>query len=409
MVPPPWVTTPLVVLVEPSGDFEKTERWRVDMGDGDYVQTEVKLRGEISAEGGRGQVQVSRQEYNGQAESLREVCSWGPVGWEARSEELPEVEELGQLLAPIEREEMAITASEDERSLWVLTGKPLVGPVRPGYELVEISTESGRVSRRVAVDSDGDSGGSFALAGGFAWVEVEGFRTGTGSGSNPGDCQIEKVDLNNGRVVSQIPVCAQQLLSSDGAVWAVEHVNEPVPDSGRVTSRMALVRIEPGTDDARRVLSVPGRYPRLAAGGGSVWVSTPEEGLVRVAADNGEVLARFPAVKAERLSSAGEGPLWVLDTEDRLWQIDLQGSSRSLGPANAITREPEGYSSRAWSRPFAASSSGAWLGSEGERTLYRLDESAKVTRIAEVPQPGHLVMADGWLWVLSDDIARLPA
>lgn len=109
----------------------------------------------------------------------------------------------------------------------------------------------------------------------------------------------------------------------------------------------------PGQREVRSVLTNRGMGQLLTVGSGSVWLVTTEEGLVRVDAETGAVEARVDDVAARALSIKGEGPLWVLDAEDILWQIDSEGTPKSLGPAPTADERVHGSAGR-WSRSLAA-------------------------------------------------------
>jgi hypothetical protein len=120
-----------------------------------------------------------------------------------------------------------------------------------------------------------------AVGGGAAWVDVT-----TMSPRGTGPSTIWRIDARTGEV--------KPLPATTGAVWVVAGGDGVwATCNAGACGGPGVLQLDPATGDLIRTVTLPDRTSQIAAGLGSVWVST-ESGVVKIDAGSGSVVATFP-------------------------------------------------------------------------------------------------------------------
>ncbi len=137
---------------------------------------------------------------------------------------------------------------------------------------------------------------------------------------------LVRIDLLTDQVVATIPVDHSDLIAGDGRLWTISPTGMDLPTV--TLSRVDLVR--------NRVL--PTDYPvAQAAGFGSLWSMSPQDGLRKIDPQTGEVTASWPSVKGLDLQVAC-GALWFENVDGTL----LNRVDPSNGHVTEQIATPEG-------------------------------------------------------------------
>lgn len=152
-----------------------------------------------------------------------------------------------------------------------------------------------------------------AVGEGAAWVDVT-----TVSSRGTGPSMIWRIDAKTGEA-KPLPATtgAVWVTTGEGAVWATCN-----PDDG--CGGPAVLQLDPTTGELVRTIVLPDRAWQIAAGLGSVWVTT-DGGLVKIDAGTEAVLATFAG--AYDLIGTGGGSVWAT-TGRALVQIDPASGER---------------------------------------------------------------------------------
>lgn len=185
--------------------------------------------------------------------------------------------------------EGGIAVSSD--SVWMMT--------KPDSTLARIDPMSNRIVAEIPLPT-----GCYTPAFGMDAVWVTCTETG----------QLIRVDPATNLITAQIKTGAQPrfLAVGEGAVWTLNQTK------GNVS------RIDPQTNKvvATIEVGVPGPGGDIAAGEGSVWVTSFQFPLSRIDPDTNEVVQQFVGVGGDAVR-AGNGSVWLTDlAHGKVWKFD---------------------------------------------------------------------------------------
>jgi ABC-type branched-subunit amino acid transport system substrate-binding protein/streptogramin lyase len=156
---------------------------------------------------------------------------------------------------------------------------------------------------------------------------------------NP-DHSVSRLDPESGDLIATIDVEADSIAAGPEGVWAV--------------SGSDIMRIDPRTNRARRVLTLDGDGTSIAVGAGDVWVSSANAGVLWRIEPGPDPVARSIAVgPGVEYVAYGAGAVWVGNFVD--------GTVSRIDPrTNAVARVPVGAV-----QSLAAGAGGAWVSTAG--------------------------------------------
>jgi len=223
-----------------------------------------------------------------------------------------------------------------------------------------------------------------AVGEGAAWVDVT-----TVSSRGTGPSMIWRIDATTGEA-TPLPATtgAVWVTTGEGAVWATCN-----PDDG--CGGPAVLQLDPATGELVRTIVLPDRAWQIAAGLGSVWVTT-DSGLVKIDAGTGAVVAAFAG--SYDLIGTGGGSVWAT-TGRALVQIDPASGERLsevpfLDPCQ-LEATPDVV--------FVASCQGAVR--EGDELLAVDAQTGDVLYRVPMDGWGQMRLVDRTLWVAQNDPA----
>jgi DNA-binding beta-propeller fold protein YncE len=203
---------------------------------------------------------------------------------------------------------------------------------------------------------------------------------------------VLRIDPVHRRVLARIPIGAgtspSRLAIGPDAVWvsawATQHTTQ-------------LLRIDPARD--RVVLRRPlGLGEDLAVSGGAIWVAQPTDvttrgGVLARSPVTGRLVARLPVPRAAAVVAVGT-TLWILDPDGTVSQFD--------GPSKHVVHRLPGVAPHGGApdvNRFVADAGGAWVLSDAQATILRI-EDGRVTRRIPVPADTQILAEDGRsLWL----------
>ncbi len=240
------------------------------------------------------------------------------------------------------------------------------------------NADDGTVSRidpktRKAVSTIGIGGDVSDVAIGFGSVWIAGGNDGTLTRIDPKLNAVEAtLRLGRPRELSPQPVFAVAV--GEGSVWA--------------TRGNSVLKIDPATNQT--VARIPVSTPlAIAVGGGSLWVTTFTERILRIDAASNTLTARAA------LPSQGTAAVW----RDGLWMIIAvgQGNVWRFDP-NSLT--PTSTFTTAIGAIDLAVDEGAVWSANSTGSVWRIEPSSgRVTKIALGHHPTGIAAGDGAVWV----------
>ncbi len=240
------------------------------------------------------------------------------------------------------------------------------------------NADDGTVSRidpktRKAVSTIGIGGDVSDVAIGFGSVWIAGGNDGTLTRIDPKLNAVEAtLRLGRPRELSPQPVFAVAV--GEGSVWA--------------TRGNSVLKIDPATNQT--VARIPVSTPlAIAVGGGSLWVTTFTERILRIDAASNTLTARAA------LPSQGTAAVW----RDGLWMIIAvgQGNVWRFDP-NSLT--PTSTFTTAIGAIDLAVDEGAVWSANSMGSVWRIEPSSgRVTKIALGHHPTGIAAGDGAVWV----------
>jgi len=134
---------------------------------------------------------------------------------------------------------------------------------------------------------------------------------------------VSRLDPETGRVVASITIAKapRAMAYGDGALW----MEAEVPDN----SSAIVVKVDPATNQVVAQSDVPGTsiagstgHPRIAVGGGAVWVAYGDE-LVKIDPATGSVIASTKTTTYADYIVANDAGVWVIGEPHGVAQVDL--------------------------------------------------------------------------------------
>lgn len=386
---------------------------------GRHAELVGELKGEIERhpfrEQLRGQLMLALYRSGRQAESLDAY----------REARLRLAEELGLEPGPLLRHlEQAILERDPNLELPVVDRSsrtpPLAGPPpshRWPRRAVVLAAAAGTVVAgtiaAILFTSDSGAGGSGTVPASAAAV--------------PAADTLVALDPQTGAVtsVAKIGRAPDQVVVARGAAWVVDVKDKSVtrvdadsgatqtvsgfrPDIGTIAAapigdvfvsglRHSVWHIDPKTGDKQEVAQLPGPTQGIAAGAGSLWVTSPSDtrdggGDIVTQLDpvTGRVEQRYPVGATPLFASFGYGALWVSDYDSDMVSVVYPGTSK-------VATIPVGHG------PLGiASGEGAiWVVCYGEQQLWRIDPASRQV-VAQIPVghgPLSVAAGLGSVWV----------
>ena len=201
-----------------------------------------------------------------------------------------------------------IALAVDANGVWVVNADD--GTVN------ELDPATGRLARTIGIGADVND---VAIGFGSAWI------------ADGNDGTVTRIDSAAGRIERTLQLTAPGALGPS-TVFFVATDNRYV----WVTLGDQLLRIDPATNrvTGRLVVGVP---TTLATGGGSVWVTTNSERLLRIDSRSVKLTASPELSRVAIGASFGDGGLWLVDGSPNLVRID----PLTLAANTVTTRPPE--------------------------------------------------------------------
>ena len=209
--------------------------------------------------------------------------------------------------------------------------------------------------------------------------------------ANSGDASVSRIDTRTRRVSETIAPgpAVDGMAAGEGAVWTSD---------GR---RELMARIDPGLGRVDRSVRFgkgrglgPSAAPTMATGGGSVWIHTGEDSVVRINPTRVRVEAHIPLTDAGRGKGGiaiGDGGVWVANGDtDTVTRIDPSTDG-------IVTTIPVGRGASG----IAAGEDGVWVADTLDNTVVRIDPGTNsVTSTIDVGKaPSGVAVGAGAVWV----------
>jgi branched-chain amino acid transport system substrate-binding protein len=240
----------------------------------------------------------------------------------------------GRIQSPRNATDMAAGAG----AVWVGTGGGAGGNWT--HKVLRLDPVTGAVTGTAKMPSFGTGGDRIDLNGGFPQIAI-----GAGAVWATGGGGVARIDPRTGARVKAIEVGASRLAAGPEGVWFISS-----RDAGVVTP------IDPRTNRTRRVVDVgDATLSGIAVGGGSVWVTAEQEGIVfRISAGADHAVTPIDAGRGVNYIAYGAGTVWVANyVKGVLTRIDPR--------TNAVTGEtPIGAV-----QSLAAGAGSAWVSTAG--------------------------------------------
>lgn len=237
--------------------------------------------------------------------------------------------------------------------------------------LTRIDPETREVTRTIGA---GTPATDVVVAFGSAWV------------ANGTEGTISRIDLESNAVAETFPVqrdvglvspVVSAIAAGSGSIWVTSGIRN-------------VVRLNPRTGAVQATLTVPTEPLSIAHGEGGVWVGTLARRVVRIEPLTNTVTATIPVRSTTIALEVGAGSVWAVVCCDAVWRIEPATSA--VEQTFSVGADPSGV---------ALEPGAVWVANEGAGTVSRIDPrtNAIVTTIPVGHSATDVATGFGSVWV----------